>query len=100
MPRGTGVEFEDGIVGGVIPRNYIPSGEHGIRDAAKTGPLGSFPLVDFRARLVDGSFHTVDSSDMAFRIAGSMALKNALAAARPALLEPMMRVEQGGADDM
>src|SRR5438046_1644060 len=68
LPRGTGVEFEDGIVGGVIPRNYIPSGEHGIREAAKQGPLGGFPLVDFRARLVDGSFHTVDSSDMALRI--------------------------------
>src|SRR5438309_129559 len=72
LPRGTGIEFEDAIVGGVIPRNYIPSVEHGIRDAAKQGPLGGFPLVDFRARLVDGSFHTVDSSDMAFRIAGSM----------------------------
>src|SRR5256714_695738 len=78
LPRGTGVEFEDAIVGGVIPRQFIPSVEHGVRDAAKEGPLGGFPLVDFRVRLIDGSFHTVDSSDMAFRIAGSMALKNAL----------------------
>ena len=100
LPRGTGIEFEDAIVGGVIPRNFIPSVEHGIRDAAKQGPLGSFPLVDFRARLVDGSFHTVDSSDMAFRIAGSMALKNALAGAKPVLLEPMMRLEVVVPDEM
>jgi elongation factor G len=100
MPRGTGVEFEDGIVGGVIPRQFIPSVEHGIRDAAKEGPLGGFPLVDFRATLLDGSFHTVDSSDMAFRIAGSMALKNALAGARPVLLEPMMRLEIVVPDEM
>jgi elongation factor G len=100
LPRGTGIEFEDAIVGGVIPRNFIPSVEHGIRDAAKQGPLGGFPLVDFRARLVDGSFHTVDSSDMAFRIAGSMALKNALAGAKPVLLEPMMRLEVVVPDEM
>jgi elongation factor G len=100
IPRGTGVEFEDAIVGGVIPRQFISSVEHGIRDAAKQGPLGGFPLVDFRARLVDGSFHTVDSSDMAFRIAGSMALKNALATAKPVLLEPMMRLEVVVPDEM
>ncbi|HEX9579254.1 MAG TPA: elongation factor G [Myxococcales bacterium] len=100
LARGTGVEFEDAVVGGVIPRNFIPSVEHGIRDAAKQGPLGGFPLVDFRARLVDGSFHTVDSSDMAFRIAGSMALKNALASAKPVLLEPMMRLEVVVPDEM
>jgi elongation factor G len=100
MPRGTGVEFEDGIVGGVIPRQFIPSVEHGIRDAAKEGPLGGFPLVDFKATLLDGSFHTVDSSDMAFRIAGSMALKNALAGAKPVLLEPMMRLEIVVPDEM
>src|SRR5947199_243043 len=100
LPRGSGVEFEDAIVGGVIPRQFIPSVEHGIRDAAKEGPLGGFPLVDFRVRLVDGSFHTVDSSDMAFRIAGSMALKNALAAAKPVLLEPMMRLEIVAPDEM
>src|SRR5947199_3689550 len=100
LPRGSGVEFEDGIVGGVIPRNFIPSVDHGMRDAAKEGPLGGFPLVDFKVRLVDGSFHTVDSSDMAFRIAGSMALKNALASAKPVLLEPMMRLEIVVPDEM
>ena len=100
LPRGSGVVFEDAIVGGAIPRNFIPSVEHGIRDAAKEGPLGGFPLVDFHARLVDGSFHTVDSSDMAFRIAGSMALRSALAQARPVLLEPMMRLEVVVPDEM
>ncbi len=100
LARGSGIEFEDGIVGGVIPRNFIPSVEHGIRDAAKQGPLGGFPLVDFKVTLVDGSFHTVDSSDMAFRISGSMALKNALAGARPVLLEPMMRLEVVVPDEM
>ncbi len=100
LPRGGGIEFEDAIVGGVIPRNFIPAVEHGIRDAAKEGPLGGFPLVDFRARLTDGSFHTVDSSDMAFRIAGSMALKNALAGATPILLEPVMRLEIVVPDEM
>ena len=100
LPRGSGVQFEDDVVGGVIPRNFIPSVEHGIRDACKAGPLGGFPLVDFKARLFDGSFHTVDSSDMAFRVAGSMALKNALAAARPVLLEPVMRLEIVVPDEM
>jgi elongation factor G len=100
LPRGSGIHFEDGIVGGVIPRQFIPSVEHGIRESAKQGPLGGFPLVDFLARLVDGSFHTVDSSDMAFRIAGSMALKNALAQAKPVLLEPMMRLEVVVPDEM
>src|SRR5438105_13236934 len=79
LPRGTGIEFEDAIVGGVIPRNYIPSVEHGIRDAAKQGPLGGFPLVDFRVRLVAVWFHTLDSSDMAVRITASKALQKALA---------------------
>ena len=100
LPRGSGIEFEDAIVGGSIPRNFIPAVEHGLRDAAKAGPLGGFPLVDFKARLTDGSFHTVDSSEMAFRIAGSMALKNALAGARPVLLEPMMRLEVVVPDEM
>ena len=100
LPRGGGIEFEDAIVGGSIPRNFIPAVEHGIRDAAKEGPLGGFPLVDFRARLVDGSFHTVDSSDMAFKIAGSMALRSALSQARLVLLEPMMRLEVVVPDEM
>ena len=100
LPRGSGIEFEDAIVGGVIPRHFIPAIEQGVREAAGQGPLGSYPLVDFKARLVDGSFHTVDSSELAFRIAGSMALKNALAGAHPILLEPMMRLEVVVPDDM
>ena len=100
LPRGSGIRFEDAIAGGAIPRVYISSVEQGIREAARQGALGGFPLVDFLARLVDGSFHTVDSSDMAFRIAGSMALKNALISARPVLLEPMMRLEVVVPDEM
>jgi len=100
LQRGGGIEFEDAIVGGGIPRSFIPAVEQGMREAAKKGPLGGFPLVDFRARLVDGSFHTVDSSDLAFRIAGSMALKNALLQARPILLEPMMCLEIVVPDEM
>ncbi|MBS2023138.1 MAG: elongation factor G [Deltaproteobacteria bacterium] len=99
-PRGSGITFEDAVVGGAVPRHFIPAVEHGIREAAQKGPLGQFPLVDFKARLVDGSFHTVDSSEMAFRIAGSMALKNALVHARPVLLEPMMRLEVAVPDEM
>lgn len=99
-PRGSGITFEDAVVGGSVPRHFIPAVEHGIREAAQKGPLGQFPLVDFKARLVDGSFHTVDSSEMAFRIAGSMALKNALVHARPVLLEPMMRLEISVPDEM
>jgi elongation factor G len=100
LPRGSGIVFEDAIVGGAIPRSFIPAVEAGVREAAKTGPLGGYPLVDFKVRLFDGSFHTVDSSDMAFRIAGSIGLKNALAHARPVLLEPMMKLEVVVADEM
>lgn len=92
-PRGAGILFEDAVAGGNIPRGFIPSVEHGLREAAQRGPLGDFPVVDVRVRLVDGSFHAVDSSDQAFRLAGSMAFKNALALARPVLLEPYMRLE-------
>src|SRR2546423_3405050 len=93
LPRGSGVEFEDAIVGGVIPRQFIPSVEHGVRDAAKEGPLGGFPLVDFKVRLVDRAFHTVESSGIAVPLAGSLALQNALAAGQPALPQPVDRPE-------
>ncbi len=91
--RGEGFEFEDAIVGGVIPRQFIPSVEKGIRGALGSGPLAGYPVVDFRARLVFGSYHDVDSSDMAFQVAGSMAFKKAVLEARPILLEPIMRLE-------
>jgi elongation factor G len=92
-PRGEGFEFEDAIVGGVIPRQFIPSVEKGIRGALGSGPLAGYPVVDFRAKLVFGSYHDVDSSDMAFQVAGSMAFKKAMQEARPILLEPIMKLE-------
>jgi len=93
LPRGTGVEFEDEITGGDIPREFIPPVEAGIREASESGVLAGYPVVDFRARLIDGSYHEVDSSEMAFKIAGSMAFKEAMARAKPVLLEPVMKVE-------
>ena len=90
---GAGYEFVDKIVGGVIPREYIRPIETGIREALETGPYAGFPMVDVKATLFDGSFHEVDSSEMAFRIAASMALKEAAAKASPVILEPLMRVE-------
>ena len=91
--RGEGFEFEDAIVGGVIPRQFIPSVEKGIRGAIGSGPLAGYPVVDFKAKLVFGSYHDVDSSDMAFQVAGSLAFKKAVLEARPILLEPVMKLE-------
>jgi elongation factor G len=93
LPRGAGFEFVDDIFGGSIPKNWIPSVEKGIRDSAERGFLAGFPVVDFRASVYDGKYHDVDSSDMAFKIAGSLAFKEAMKQARPALLEPIMQVE-------
>jgi elongation factor G len=93
IERGKGIEFVDDIFGGSIPKNWIPSVEKGIRDAAARGHLAGFPMTDFRAILYDGKYHDVDSSDIAFKIAGSLAFKEAMKAARPSLLEPVMRVE-------
>src|SRR6202790_4873362 len=91
--RGAGVEFVDDIFGGAIPKNWIPSVEKGIRASAERGYLAGFPVVDFRATVYDGKYHDVDSSDMAFQIAGSLAFKEGMKQAKPALLEPVMRVE-------
>ncbi len=91
--RGEGFEFEDAIVGGAIPRQFIPSVEKGIRGALGAGPLAGYPVVDFKAKLVFGTYHDVDSSDMAFQVAGSMAFKKAMQEARPILLEPIMKLE-------
>ncbi len=90
---GTGFEFVNQIVGGVIPKEYISSIENGIKEAAKSGSIGGYELVDFKVILTDGSYHEVDSSEMAFKIAGSMALKEAMAKGNSVLLEPMMKVE-------
>ena len=91
--KGSGYEFVDKIVGGVIPREYIRPIDAGIREALETGVYAGFPMVDVKATLFDGSFHEVDSSEMAFKIAGSMAVKDAVQKASPTILEPVMRVE-------
>ncbi|OCA81024.1 translation elongation factor G [Bacillus sp. FJAT-27225] len=91
--EGKGFEFENGIVGGVVPREYIPAVQAGLVDALDRGVLAGYPLVDIKARLFDGSYHDVDSSEMAFKIAASMALKNAASKCAPVILEPVMRVE-------
>jgi elongation factor G len=93
LARGSGFEFVNDIFGGAIPRNWIPSVEKGVRDAAERGYLAGFPVVDFRAVLYDGKYHDVDSSDIAFQIAGRLAFKEGMKQARPALLEPIMNVE-------
>ncbi len=93
LERGKGFEFVDKVFGGAIPRNFIPSAEKGIRQACLEGAVAGYPIVDFRVILYDGSYHDVDSSDMAFQIAGSMALRKAVIDAGPALLEPIMDVE-------
>jgi elongation factor G len=92
LPRGKGFEFVDAIVGGVIPKTYIPAVEKGIIESAQKGVLAGFPCVDFKVTLDDGSFHAVDSSEMAFKIAGSLAYKKACEDAQPTLLEPIMSV--------
>ncbi|WP_163533765.1 elongation factor G [Helicobacter suis] len=90
---GTGYEFVNEISGGVIPKEYIPAVDKGIQEAMQSGVLAGYPVVDFKVTLYDGSYHEVDSSEMAFKIAGSMAFKEACRAANPVLLEPMMKVE-------
>lgn len=93
LPRGSGFEFVDAIVGGSVPRSYIPAVEKGIVEACQKGVLAGYPCVDFRVTLDDGSYHAVDSSEMAFKIAGSLAFKKAVADAKPVLLEPILSVE-------
>ena len=91
--QGGGFEFENAIVGGVVPREYIPSVEAGLVDSMENGVLAGYPLVDVKAKLYDGSYHDVDSSEMAFKIAASLALREAAKVCKPVLLEPMMKVE-------
>jgi elongation factor G len=93
LQRSAGFEFVDDIFGGAVPRNYIPSVEKGVRDAMKKGIIVGYPVVDLKVTLYDGSYHEVDSSDMAFQIAGSMALQKGFMEAHPILLEPIMNVE-------
>ena len=93
LPAGTGYQFENKIVGGVIPKEYIPSVDKGIQEALETGVIAGFPTEDIKVELIDGSYHEVDSSEAAFKIAGSMAIKEALRRSNPVLLEPVMAVE-------
>lgn len=99
LPHGKGFEFLDEIVGGAIPRNYIPAVEKGVKEAMAGGVLAGYPMVDVRVRLYDGSYHDVDSSDMAFKIAGSLGFKSAVEKAKPVLLEPIMNMEVTVPDD-
>ena len=93
MPTEGEYEFENAIVGGAIPREYIPAVDNGIQEAAESGVIAGFPTINFKVKCFDGSYHDVDSSEMAFKIAGSMAFKNAMKKADPTLLEPTMKVE-------
>jgi len=93
VERGVGFSYESAIVGGVVPKEYVAAAGKGIEDAMKSGPLAGFPVVDIAIKAVDGSFHDVDSNEMAFKVAGSMAFKEAFSKAQPVLLEPMMKVE-------
>ena len=93
LPRGTGFQFDESITGGVVPRQFIPSVEIGVSDYLQRGPLGGFPVVDVAVTLTDGSYHSVDSSDMAFRQAGRIAMSEGLPQCSPVLLEPIMEVE-------
>ncbi len=93
LPRGAGFEFEDRIVGGVIPKNYLPAVEKGIREAMSKGIIAGYPVVDVKAICYDGSYHEVDSSEQAFKTAGSLAFRNAASQAQPTVLEPILLVE-------
>jgi elongation factor G len=93
LARGKDFEFEDKVFGGAIPRNFIPSVEKGILEARKKGVLAGYPAVDFKVILYDGSYHDVDSSDIAFKIAATKAYKKAMKEAKPTILEPVMSVE-------
>jgi elongation factor G len=93
LPPGKGYEFVNGIVGGVVPREFIPAVDKGIQEAVQTGVIAGYPIVDVKVTIFDGSYHDVDSNEMAFKIAGSMGFKEGFRKAKPVLLEPIMKVE-------
>jgi elongation factor G len=93
LPQGTGYEFVNEIVGGVIPKEYIPAVDKGVQEQMLNGVLGGYPIEDIRVTLYDGSFHDVDSNEMAFKIAGSMGFRDGALKANPVLMEPIMKVE-------
>jgi elongation factor G len=90
---GSGYEFVNGIIGGVVPKEYIPAVDKGVREQMENGVIAGFPVVDCKVTVYDGSYHDVDSSEMAFKIAGSMAFREGMGKANPVLLEPIMKVE-------
>ena len=100
LGRGEGFVFTDQIVGGAIPHTFIPSVEKGIREAMRSGPLGSFPVVDIEVRLVDGKHHSVDSSDAAFQMAGILAFRDAMRQTDAVLLEPIMELDVAVPEDL
>jgi len=99
LPRGKGFEFQDAIVGGAIPNNFIPSVEKGVRKTLDEGVIAGYPVVDVKAKLFDGKFHTVDSSDIAFQLAGGLAFRDAAREAGVVLLEPIMDLDVMVPDD-
>ncbi len=99
LERGTGIQFENKIVGGAVPREFVSAVEHGVREALETGVKAGYPVVDVRVELVDGQHHPVDSSELAFKMAGSLAIQEAMKRGRPVLLEPVMKVEVATPDE-
>ena len=93
LPRGSDFQFEDDIFGGSIPRQYVPAIEKGLQEARRRGFLAGYPMVDFKATVFDGSYHQVDSNELSFKMAASLAFKDAMTRARPTILEPVMSVE-------
>jgi elongation factor G len=93
LDRGAGVVFENKIIGGSIPREFIPGVEKGVREATESGTLAGYPITDIKVELIDGSYHEVDSNEMAFKMAASMGFKEAVEKGAPVLLEPIMKVE-------
>src|SRR6202046_1666098 len=93
--QGKGYEFVNGVVGGSVPREYVPAVDKGIKEAVETGVIAGYPVVDVKVTLFDGSYHDVDSNEMAFKIAGSIGFKEGFKRAKPVLLEPIMKVEGG-----
>lgn len=99
LPRGSGIQFESKLVGGAIPKEYVPAVEQGVREALDTGVLAGYPVIDAKVTLVDGQYHPVDSSELAFKMAGSLGVQDALKKAKPVLLEPIMKVEIATPDE-
>jgi len=93
LPRGKGFKFEERVVGGAVPKNFFPGVEKGVREALEKGPIGGFPVVDVHVTLYDGSYHSVDSNEMSFKLAASLAMREGLPKCHPVLLEPIQRVE-------